>query len=91
MAPYLASMVIQLGDMEVSEETAATDKRIRRLLLWESHEINFRCKLMALDACFVPRSDWPLIRRWARESLVSECWGPPASLSAVVPAIPPDD
>ena len=91
MAPYSASMVVQLGDMEVSEETAATDERIRRLLLWESHEINFRCELMALDACFVPRSDWPLIRRWARESLVSECWGPPASLSAVVPAIPPDD
>ena len=91
MPSYLPSIVMPLCGMEVTEETAATDEHIRRLLLWESHEINFRCELMALDACLVPRADWPLIRRWARESLVSEVWGPPASLNAVVPSLPPDD
>ena len=91
MPPYAASMLPKLGDQEVSEESASTDGRIRRLLLWESHEINFRCEVMALDACLVPRDNWTTIQRWGREAFVSECWGPSASLSSVVPSMPPNE
>ena len=91
MPPYTTSMISKLGHKEMSEESASTDGRVRRLVLWESHETNFRCEVMALDVYLMPRDNWTTIRRWGREAFVSECWGSPASLSSVLPSMPPNE
>ncbi len=59
---------------------------VRRWVLWESHEINFRCEVMALDTYLVQRKDWQEIHRWNRETAVSAIWGRSASVLSVLPA-----
>ena len=73
---------------EVSAHTAAHDRRIRTLLLWEAHEINWRCELMALDQAMVPRSGWPIIDKWSREAQISAAWGLPTGVMSVIPLLP---
>ena len=82
---YDAREVYWFGAVVVSKETAAHDLRVRLALLWESHEVNFRCELVALDTLMVPRTGWPLLHRWAREAQLSGVWGQPSSLVRVVP------
>lgn len=79
MTPLLETVAVTLAD-------AATDIGIRGLLLWESHEINFRCELMALDTALVQREDWSEIHRWEREADVSGAWGDPSSALSVIPS-----
>ncbi|OJT08178.1 hypothetical protein TRAPUB_940 [Trametes pubescens] len=68
-------------------EDVATAQDVRLWVLWESHEINFRCELMALDTLLVHRKEWKDIHRWTRESAVSAVWGKPASVVSVLPAV----
>ncbi|TFK87313.1 hypothetical protein K466DRAFT_491098 [Polyporus arcularius HHB13444] len=77
-----------LAGLAVRREDATQNWLVRLCLCWEAHEINFRCELMALDALMVPRDNWPIMHRWAREARVSEVWGPPASLLTVIPDVP---
>ena len=72
------------GSMTV--EQIASDVALRRRLIWESHEINFRAEVMALDTLLVHKSTWLEIHRWQREALVSSIWGPPSSAITVLPA-----
>ncbi|EIW51993.1 uncharacterized protein TRAVEDRAFT_83647, partial [Trametes versicolor FP-101664 SS1] len=83
---YRDDMVPLLETVPVSLADAATDIRIRGLLLWESHEINFRCELMALDTALVQREHWSEIHRWEREAVVSGVWGDPSSVVSVIPS-----
>ncbi|KAH9910924.1 uncharacterized protein BXZ73DRAFT_93508 [Epithele typhae] len=80
---YNSSAVEHLNGIAVTAEVAATDPRVRALLLWESHEVNFRCELSALDASLVPRAAMSVMERWGREAYVSGVWGPEASLASV--------
>ena len=82
---YDAREVHRFGAVVVSKEAAAHDLRVRLGLLWESHEVNFRCELVALDTLMVPRTGWPLIHCWAREAQLAGVWGPPSSLVRVIP------
>ncbi|KAJ8474353.1 hypothetical protein ONZ51_g7277 [Trametes cubensis] len=82
---YAEDMVFQLDDRLVSRETVRTDPRIRQRLLWESHETNFRCELMALDTLLVQRENWTELNRWEREREVSGVWGDPSSTLGVLP------
>ena len=82
---YDARELYWFGGVAVSNETAAHDLRVRLALLWESHEVNFRCELVALDTVMVPRTGWPLLHCWAREAQLSGVWGQPSSLVRVVP------
>ncbi|TFK85199.1 hypothetical protein K466DRAFT_438507, partial [Polyporus arcularius HHB13444] len=61
------------------------DVCLRSFMLWESHEINFRAELMALDTLLVQKPTWLEIHRWEREALVSTVWGPPALVVSVLP------
>ncbi|RDX45951.1 hypothetical protein OH76DRAFT_1532164, partial [Lentinus brumalis] len=73
------------GAAVVTQSMAATDNQLRRRLVWEAHETNWRCELMALDAVMVGSSSWPEVERWTRESHVSEVWGPSRSGLALCP------
>ncbi|KAH9912987.1 uncharacterized protein BXZ73DRAFT_55771 [Epithele typhae] len=87
---YSAAQVVRLEGLSVSAEDAAINPTVRARLLWEAHEINFRCELMALDAVLVPRSGWSVMQRWGREMLVSGVWGKESSIATVIP-LPSDD
>lgn len=63
----------------------------RTRILWESHEINFRAELMALDTALVHRPTWWEIHRWTREALVTNVWGSPSSVVTVVPRVEEQD
>ncbi|KAI0656104.1 hypothetical protein C8Q70DRAFT_922337 [Cubamyces menziesii] len=85
LPPYSADMVARLGDLDVTFETARENALVRSWLLWESHEINFRCEVMALDTLLVQRANWTELERWEREREVSGLWGEPSSLMSVLP------
>ncbi|OJT02481.1 hypothetical protein TRAPUB_6988 [Trametes pubescens] len=70
---------------EVTLYAAATNVDLRSKILWESHEVNFRCELMALDTHLVQRPTWTAVHRWERERAVSGVWGEPSSTIAVLP------
>ncbi|KAI0648455.1 hypothetical protein C8Q79DRAFT_999793 [Trametes meyenii] len=49
----------ELGGQRITYDMAATDLRVRYNVLWEAHEVNWRCELMALDEAVVSREGWP--------------------------------
>ncbi len=63
----------------MSLEAARSDTAVRRLLVWECQETNWRSELLALDSVMIGSEGWPDMERWAREAHVSEIWGPPRS------------
>ncbi|OJT03263.1 hypothetical protein TRAPUB_6130 [Trametes pubescens] len=77
-----------LEGSSISAQAAASALDVRARLLWEAHEVNFRCELMALDTAIVHRPDWTEMLRWEREATVSGVWGPDTSVVSVIP--PPD-
>lgn len=85
---YRPDFTTDLAGLPISAMEAATSLSVRHRLLWEAHEINYRCELMALDTALVQRPTWTEMNRWEREALVSSVWG---SRSSVVSVIPPAD
>ncbi|EIW62390.1 uncharacterized protein TRAVEDRAFT_115234 [Trametes versicolor FP-101664 SS1] len=79
-----------LGDIEVTRSVACSDRRVRSLLLWESHELNFRCELVALDRALLPRTGWPAFSQWQREARLSGVWGSNSGVLSVLPEVPGD-
>ena len=69
----------------VTLDDVSNNPTLRLQLLWESHEINFRAEVMALDTLPVQKPTWLEIHRWEREALVSGLWGPPSSAVTVIP------
>ena len=82
---YRPDESVACAEARLTAEQIATDAVLRRRLIWESHEINFRAEVMALDTLLVHQSTWLEIHRWERESLVSGIWGPPSSAISVLP------
>ncbi|KAI0744402.1 hypothetical protein C8Q76DRAFT_607590, partial [Earliella scabrosa] len=85
---YSVSDIATMDSRPVTADMAATSPWVRMRHLWESHEINWRCEVMALDAVMVPRDDWSVVHRWAREAQVSAIWGQPSAMMSVLPMIP---
>ncbi|KAI0671449.1 hypothetical protein C8Q78DRAFT_973369, partial [Trametes maxima] len=85
-SPYSPDMCPHFAEDIVSVGVAAEDMDLRSTLIWESHEVNFRCELMALDSYLVRRPDWTALHRWDRESAVSAVWGEPSSVLSVLPS-----
>ncbi len=75
------------GKSVVTHDTAVSDRNIRRRVVWETHETNWRCELLALDAVMTGSNEWTELLRWMRESLVSQVWGPGTSGLDVVPPV----
>ncbi|KAI0710285.1 hypothetical protein C8T65DRAFT_739737 [Cerioporus squamosus] len=82
---YRADESVPWGDDTLDLGQVAAHSSLRRRLLWESHEINFRAELMALDTLLVHKSSWLEIHRWEREGVVSAIWGLPSSTVTVIP------
>lgn len=79
-----------LAWLAVSKDVAAVDPRVRYYLLWEAHEISWRCELLALDQVMVPRDGWPVMHRWEREADVSAVWGERSGVIGVLPHLARD-
>ena len=80
---YSETHAVQFEDVDVDVSAITANPAIRASLLWESHEVNFRAELLALDSLLVPSSDWMEIHRWEREMVVSGVWGLPSSAASV--------
>ncbi|KAI0644658.1 hypothetical protein C8Q79DRAFT_913086 [Trametes meyenii] len=87
---YDEDLVVSLGDKQVTAAAAASGLWVRMMLLWEAHEINFRCELITLDRTLVPRDGWPVLQRWEREVKVSSVWGNSSGMIGILPSIPED-
>lgn len=84
---YDAASAPEFAGRVVTHQAALTDKEIQRRLVWEAHEINWRCELLSLDALIVGSKDWPETGRWAREAEVSQVWGASSSGMDVAPRL----
>ncbi|EIW61152.1 uncharacterized protein TRAVEDRAFT_117289 [Trametes versicolor FP-101664 SS1] len=82
---YRPDSTPSLEGSPISAHAAASTLEVRARLLWEAHEVNFRCELMALDTAIVHRPDWTEMLRWGREAAVSGIWGPDTSVVSVIP------
>ncbi|KAI0668292.1 hypothetical protein C8Q78DRAFT_1071557 [Trametes maxima] len=87
---YDQDLVVSIGDKQVTAAVAASEVAVRMMLLWEAHEINFRCELMTLDRTLLPRDGWPILQRWEREAKVSSVWGKTSGMIGILPSIPED-
>ena len=85
LASYNANAAPEIGQEVVTAEAAATNEQIQHRLVWEAHETNWRCELLALDALMVGSSNWGQMERWTREAHVSEVWGSPRSGMDICP------
>lgn len=85
LASYRPDSAPQLEGVMVSAEAAASAPHVRAHLLWEAHEVNYRCELMVLDTLLVHRPDWTEMLRWQREAVVSGVWGPESSVVSIIP------
>ncbi|RDX46392.1 hypothetical protein OH76DRAFT_1356199, partial [Lentinus brumalis] len=81
----------QLGDIVITLDAVKTDPRLRQRLVWEAHESNWRCELLALDAVMVGSDEWPEFERWTREAHVSEVWGSSRSGLSLCPDVDQGD
>ncbi|EJF59526.1 hypothetical protein DICSQDRAFT_171926 [Dichomitus squalens LYAD-421 SS1] len=79
MDSYNAHVVVEFRGLAVDLNMIAQDPSIRADLLWESHEVNFRAELLALDTLRVQKKDWMEINRWERKMLVSGVGGSSSS------------
>ena len=75
------------GSCVVTQAAAMSDRALKRRVVWEVHETNWRCELLALDALMVGSNGWTELPRWMRESLVSQTWGSGTSGLDVVPSL----
>ncbi|EIW53230.1 uncharacterized protein TRAVEDRAFT_78249, partial [Trametes versicolor FP-101664 SS1] len=82
---YDPSSAPELAGRTVTYEAALTDKEIQGRLVWEAHEVNWRCELLALDALMVGSKGWSELERWVREADVSRVWGPGSSGMDIAP------
>ncbi|KAI1788282.1 hypothetical protein LXA43DRAFT_974922 [Ganoderma leucocontextum] len=76
----------QFGNDLVTLDMARSDSAVHRAIVWDAHETNWRCELLALDALMVGSNQWSTLNRWMRESLVSQVWGSGTSGIDVVPS-----
>ena len=75
------------GHYVVTQAAAMSDRALQRLIVFETHETNWRCELLALDALMVESNEWAELPRWMRESLVSHVWGSGTSGLDIVPSL----
>ncbi len=79
------------GASVVTHTTAVSDRPLQRRVVWEAHEINWRCELLALDALMTGSNGSTELLLWTRESLVSQVWGPGTSGLDVVLSVDEND
>ncbi|KAI1796810.1 hypothetical protein LXA43DRAFT_879388, partial [Ganoderma leucocontextum] len=75
------------GNYVVTQAAAMSDRALHCRVVWEAHETNWRCELLALDALMMESNEWAELPRWMRESLVSHVWGSGTSGLDVIPPL----
>lgn len=88
---YDAMMVAPYDGEQVDYRTASTSTDLRRRILWECHEINFRAEVTALDTLLVQSPSWWEVQRWQREADITALWGIPQTVTSVVPRMVEED
>ena len=83
MDSYDANVPAMLGDVSVDLDGIVTNASVRRRLVWEAYELNFRAEVMALDRLLVQGDNWEEIYRWEREGLVAKVWGEASGVSVI--------
>ena len=73
------------GRIVVTERDAATNRPIRQMLVHDTHETNWRCELLSLDALMMNTQAWSVGQRWGRELIVSRVWGEGTSGVDIMP------
>ncbi|OBZ67736.1 hypothetical protein A0H81_12297 [Grifola frondosa] len=74
-------IVATLGQYKITEATALDNPAVRRQLIWESHETNWRCELYALDSALLGTYEWDDLVRCQRDALIAKVWGACSGLS----------
>lgn len=60
---------------------------VRKHVLWELQEINWRCELHALDTELTGSRKWHTMKHWERDGRIAEVWGVDASSLSAVPQL----
>ncbi|KAI0351071.1 hypothetical protein OH77DRAFT_1524434 [Trametes cingulata] len=84
---YGEDMIVNVAGQRLGVKDIATHASLRMQVLWEAHEINFRCEVMALDAFLLQSAHWNEYVQWERESAVAAIW----EGTSVLSVLPPDD
>ena len=50
------------------------DPVLRAQVMWEAHEVNWRCELRELDSLLTGSRGWTALARWERETAVCRIW-----------------
>ncbi|KAH9936584.1 uncharacterized protein B0H18DRAFT_867928 [Fomitopsis serialis] len=81
---YDSAQTVQWGAIRL-DVNSTNEAAVRAQILWEVHEINWRCEMLQLDAALTNSSQWGTLQRWERESRVSRIWSPLGSGLRVIP------
>ncbi|EPS99920.1 hypothetical protein FOMPIDRAFT_1123547 [Fomitopsis schrenkii] len=75
---------VRWGDRVLDLDSVNTPE-VRAQILWEVHEVNWRCEFRELDAVMTGSRMWNQDLRWEREAHVCRVWSTTASGLRVVP------
>ncbi|KAH9929428.1 uncharacterized protein B0H18DRAFT_873866 [Fomitopsis serialis] len=81
---YHEALTVQWGDT-VATLSTLDNVMLKRRILWEIHEVNWRCELRELDAVLTDSRQWGTLQQWEREARVCRVWGADSSGLRVVP------
>lgn len=79
---YDADATVQWGGDTHSLGTLK-DPGIRVQILWEIHEVSWRCELLGLDAALTGSREWATLQRWEREHVVAAVFADGTGLRVV--------
>lgn len=79
---YSSSDVPTWGKLRVTAESSQSPE-LRQEILWEVHEVNWRCELRALDTALVGSDSWSSVDRWDRQHQIAAVWGSYHGLSVI--------
>lgn len=82
LPPYDAVSTVQWGGVTHSLETLK-DASVRAQVMWEVHEVSWRCELLALDAAVTGSREWATLQRWEREHVVAAVFADGTGLRVV--------
>lgn len=84
LSSYNPAQTSQWGHRVVGLEELK-DAATRSQILWEVHEINWRCELLEVDRVMIGSHEWRTLQRWEREARVSDIWSAEGSGLCLTP------
>lgn len=81
---YDASAVVQWGERTLTVQDV-DEAGLRAQIMWEAHEVNWRCEFLELDSVLTGSRELTTFARWEREVEVCRVWSPLGTGLRVVP------